>query len=42
MASRDLSLNGCTTLALQMYCKINWKMGSMMSRLPFRHASIIA
>ena len=42
MASRDLSSSGCTTRALQMYYRINWKMCSTMSRLSSRHASVIA
>ena len=42
MASRDLSSNGCTVRALQMLFKTNLKMDSTMSRLPFRHASVIA
>ena len=42
MASRDLSWNGCTTRALQIQYRINWKTRSMMSRLPSRHAYVIA
>ena len=42
MASRDLSSNGCTKRDLQTYCRIDWKMRSRVSRLPYRHASVIA